>query len=158
MDFSISGMIKDIKTGFYWKLVVVYGSPYEDGKQKFLDELYSVMSRWQGPTMIAGDFNLIRFASDKSNAVITYRWAKAFNEWIHKLALVEVSPSNIRYTWTNKQECSILARIRIFVLTDWELAFPLVRVKGLDRYPSDHNPLLIDTGDNVFFRKKIVWV
>ena len=69
---------------------------------------------------------------------------------------MEVSLSNIRYTWTNKQECPILARIdRIFVSTDWELAFPLVRVKGLDRYPSDHNPLLIDTGDNVFFGKKL---
>jgi len=155
MDFSISVMIKDIKTGFYWKLVVVYGSPYEDGKQEFLDELHSVMSRWQGPTMTAGDFNLIRFASDKSSAVINYRWAEAFNEWIHKWALVEVSPSNIRYTWTNKQECPILARIdRIFVSSDWELAFPL-RVKGLDRYPSDHNPLLIDTGDNIFFGKTV---
>ena len=113
------------------------------------------MSRWQGP-MIAGDFNLVRFASDKSNAVINYRWAVAFNDWIHKWALVEVSLSNIRYIWTNKQECPILARIdRIFVSTDWELAFPLVRVKGLDRYPSDHNPLLIDTGDNVFFGKKL---
>ena len=69
---------------------------------------------------------------------------------------MEVSLSNIRYTWTNKQECPILARIdRIFVSTDWELAFPLVRVKGLDRYPSDHNPLLIDTRDNVFFGKKL---
>ena len=37
---------------------------------------------------------------------------------------------------------------------EWEQAFPLVRVKGLEKYPSDHNSLLIDSGDNVFFGKK----
>ena len=29
----------------------------------------------------------------------------------------------------------------------WEAAFPLVRVKALERSPSDHNPLLVDSGD-----------
>lgn len=30
-----------------------------------------------------------------------------------------------------------------------------MRVKGLDKHPSDHNPLLVDTGENAFFGKKI---
>jgi endonuclease/exonuclease/phosphatase family metal-dependent hydrolase len=42
---------------------------------------------------------------------------------------------------------------RIFVSTDWEVAFPLATVKALERPPSDHNPLLIDSGDNNFFGK-----
>jgi endonuclease/exonuclease/phosphatase family metal-dependent hydrolase len=35
---------------------------------------------------------------------------------------------------------------RIFVSTDWDANFPLTRIKALDRLPSDHNPLLLDTG------------
>jgi hypothetical protein len=30
----------------------------------------------------------------------------------------------------------------------------LARVKALDRAPSDHNPLFLDLGDNVFYGKK----
>jgi hypothetical protein len=48
-----------------------------------------------------------------------------------------------------------MARIdRIFVTTDWEAAFPLARVKALERPPSDHNPLLRNTEDNMQFGKR----
>jgi hypothetical protein len=75
--------------------VVVYGSPYETGKLDFLAEIDEVMSKWKGPTMVVGDFNLVRFAADKSNLIINYRWADAFNEWIHKWGLLELNASNI---------------------------------------------------------------
>lgn len=52
LNFSISLMISDVKTGFCWKLVVVYGSPYETGKLDFLTEIDEVMSKWKGPTMV----------------------------------------------------------------------------------------------------------
>jgi hypothetical protein len=42
--FSISIMIRDIKT------------------IDFLEELHVVMHKWQGPTIIDGDFNVVRFA------------------------------------------------------------------------------------------------
>jgi hypothetical protein len=48
-----------------------------------------------------------------------------------------------------------MARIdRFFVTTEWEAAFPLARVKALERPPSDHNPLLLNARDNMFFGKK----
>ena len=43
---------------------------------------------------------------------------------------------------------------RIFVSTEWDSGFPLATVKCLDRFPSDHNPLVLETGSNVFFGKK----
>jgi endonuclease/exonuclease/phosphatase family metal-dependent hydrolase len=62
---------------------------------------------------------------------------------------------NKAFTWTNNQENLIMAKIdRIFVTTEWESVFPLVRVKALERPPSDHNPLLINSGDNTHFGKK----
>ncbi|KAG2613661.1 hypothetical protein PVAP13_4KG399651 [Panicum virgatum] len=155
LHFSISAMVMDKKTGFSWKIIVVYGSPYEDGKQDFIDELHHVMGTWSGPIIIGGDFNLVRFSTDKSNQNISHRWADAFNEWISKWGLLELDPSNKLYTWTNNQENVVLARIdRIFISTDWEAAFPMARVKALERPPSDHNPLLLDSGDNIFFGKK----
>ena len=59
------------------------------------------MSKWSRPTLIAGDFNLVRFSSDKNNGIINHKWADAFNEWVGKWALIELDPANKRYTWTN---------------------------------------------------------
>jgi hypothetical protein len=68
---------------------------------------------------------------------------------------MEISPTNKLYTWTNNQEKLVMAKIdRVFVSTEWETAFPLVRVKALNRLPSDHNPLLVDAGCNMNFGKK----
>jgi len=62
---------------------------------------------------------------------------------------------NKKFTWTNKQEFPILAKIDgIFVNSAWEANFPLVTVKALERPPSDHNPLLLDTSNNMCFGKK----
>lgn len=155
LKFTVSIMILDKRSGFNWKLVVVYGSPYEEGKQEFLEELHKVMGSWQGPTIIGGDFNLVRFRSDKSNGVINHRWADAFNEWVSKWGLLELDAPNKASTWTNNQERLVIARIdRIFITTEWDAAFPLARVKALDRPPSDHNPLLLNSRDNMHFGKK----
>ena len=86
------------------------------------------------------------------NARISYRWADAFNEWVHKWVLLELNASNRKFTWSNNQDHLVMAKIdRIFVTTEWDRGFPLAKVKCLDRVPSDHNPLLLETGDNVFF-------
>ncbi|KAG2656080.1 hypothetical protein PVAP13_1KG057385 [Panicum virgatum] len=156
LDFSISVFLLDKKTGFSWKMVVVYGSPYEERKQAFLDEIHLVLSKWDGPTLIAGDFNLVRFSSDKNNGIINHRWADAFNDWVSRWALLELNPANKKFTWTNNQgDNLVLAKIdRIFVTTSWESAFPLTRVKALERLPSDHNPLVLDSGENASFGKK----
>lgn len=98
---------------------------------------------------------MVRFGSDKSNGIFNHRWADSFNSWISKWALIELSASNKKFTWTNNQDIPILAKIdRVFVSTCWDATFPLTSVKALDRIPSDNNPLLIDMGDTNCFGKK----
>jgi hypothetical protein len=36
----------------------------------------------------------------------------------------------------------------VFVFTDWERVYLLVRLVGLTKGISDHSPLLVDFGDN----------
>jgi hypothetical protein len=120
LEFSSSIFLQDKKQGFSWKLVVIYGSPYEDRKQKFLDELHHIMHSWQGPILLGGDFNLVRSIMEKSNRSISHKWADTFNDWIDKWGLVELNPGNRLYTWTNNQENPILDKLdRIFVSTSW---------------------------------------
>jgi hypothetical protein len=67
---------------------------------------------------------------------------------VNKWGLIEINPVNRKFTWANNQEKLILAKLgRIFISTAWEAAFPLVRVRGLDKSTSDHIPLLVDSGE-----------
>lgn len=137
--FTLSVMLHDKKANFDWKLIVVYGSPYEDGKQEFLDELEAVMNEWSGPIMIEGDFNLTRSQSDKSNGSVNFRWVDKFNNWINKWGLLELCPGNRDFTWANNQDNLIHARIdRVLVSTEWDAAYPFARIKALSKECSDH--------------------
>jgi hypothetical protein len=69
---------------------VVYGSPYEELKVSFLDEMEMVMTRWQGPTLIGGDLNLVRNQGEKNNGVVNFNLVSIFNEWINRWGLIEI--------------------------------------------------------------------
>jgi hypothetical protein len=66
--------------------VIVCGSPYDEGKAEFIDELHGVLTNWQGPILIwgEGDFNLSRFVADKNNSRINLMYADCFNDWVNK--------------------------------------------------------------------------
>jgi len=50
----------------------VYGSPYEEGKQEFIDELHTIFDNWEGPMVLGGDFNLVRNPTEKSNGMVDH--------------------------------------------------------------------------------------
>lgn len=105
--------------------------------------------------MIRDDFNLTRFAEDKSSKQIDHRWVDKFNDWIDKWGLLELNVTNRAFTWTNKQGNPIMIKIdRVFVTTEWDRAYPLSRIKANPREGSDHTPLIVNTGNNTFFGKK----
>jgi hypothetical protein len=46
-------------------MISVYGFPYDETKNEFIEELHVVMNEWQGPTLIGGDFNVVRCQEEK---------------------------------------------------------------------------------------------
>jgi hypothetical protein len=64
---------------FVWRVIVVYRSPYEETKVEFVEELHRVMSMWVGPTLVGGDFNLVRNQNEKSNGSVNFRHVELFN-------------------------------------------------------------------------------
>jgi hypothetical protein len=39
-------VVKNQVDGFLWRVITVYGSPYDETKSKFIDELDLVMGEW----------------------------------------------------------------------------------------------------------------
>jgi exonuclease III len=59
--------------GMAWWLTTVYGPTTDDLKVAFLDELRALRAALIGPWAIAGDFNMIMDARDKSNSRLNRR-------------------------------------------------------------------------------------
>jgi hypothetical protein len=51
-EFCASVMVKNCYDKFDWRLIVVYGSPYEEGKLRFIQELDSFLDNWDRPTVL----------------------------------------------------------------------------------------------------------
>jgi hypothetical protein len=100
---------------------MVYGTTYADHKLQLFSDLHDIMEKHQLPTLIGGDFNLVRNAKEKSNAHFNAQWAFLFNDWINKWNLIDFKISNRLFTWSNNQSDLILATLdRFFASTDWE--------------------------------------
>jgi endonuclease/exonuclease/phosphatase family metal-dependent hydrolase len=94
------------------------------------------------PTLVSGDFNLVRFQEDKSNRVVSHKWCDKFNSWIEFWGLMEVKMTNRKFTWSNNQVDPILATIdRIFCNTELGALFPLASSQAYTRLGSDHTPI-----------------
>jgi exonuclease III len=64
--FTIECSFRCISDNFEWAFASVYG-PNNDHDRKLLwDELVGIMSWWEKPWCIGGDFNAIRYPSDRS--------------------------------------------------------------------------------------------
>jgi hypothetical protein len=146
-NFCSMTLIRNCEDNLIWRLIVVYGAPYEDKKIDFLEELELVMDKWQGPTMIGGDFNLVRNSKEKSNGVVNWNHVNRFNDWIHRWGLVELSDPSRTFSWSNNQANPILAKLdRIIVSVDLDAKYPTSQVTMLPKGASDHNPIRITFG------------
>jgi endonuclease/exonuclease/phosphatase family metal-dependent hydrolase len=71
-----------------------------------------------------------------------------FNAIINTHALREIRLSGGQFTWSNNHKNPTLAKLdRILVNSEWEQKFPLTQSRKIPRIMSDHNPLIMDTGE-----------
>jgi len=130
-----------------WRLVTIYGSSYDENKQEFITELHNIMDKWDGPTIVGGDFNLTKASSDKNNGNIHYHWTDLFNDWVNQWGLIELKNPCRSFTWTNNQEHPIMALLdRVFSTTDFEAHYPHMGLKSAPRAGSDHVLSVINLG------------
>jgi endonuclease/exonuclease/phosphatase family metal-dependent hydrolase len=94
---------------------------------------------------LAGDFNIYRYAHEKSNDNIAWADIETFNDWINEMELMEIEICNSRYTWSNMRRDPTLVKLdRVLVNLQWGQKFLHSECKTLARPTSDHKPLLLD--------------
>jgi exonuclease III len=141
---SLWGNVKTCKSS----IIVVYGPAHEERKTAFLVEMASFCNAVDGPYVIVGDFNILRNVREKNKPTSLPHSSEVFNLVIHSLSLREVHMKGGLYTWSNKQKDPTLKKLdRVLMSPNWEDLFPLVFVRKVVRDQSDHNMLIVDSGE-----------
>ena len=66
--FSLKAIVQDKKEKMTLSLVTVYGPAHEENRYLFLTELSQICSTNTYPMILGGDFNILRFSSDKNTS------------------------------------------------------------------------------------------
>jgi exonuclease III len=149
-SFSLCTSLQSSLSDLTLVITNVYAPADHSLTPAFLAELESLGPLFPVPWLVIGDFNLVRDPSDKNNDNFNLALASSFNDSIRTLALFELPLLDRRYTWSNKRDSPVLARLdRALFNQDWNLALPNSSLSSLPRPTSDHVPLLVTASTSV---------
>jgi hypothetical protein len=90
VEFLVTVSFRNVEDQFAWAFAYVYG-PNADGDRRFLwDELSGLLSWWDLPYCIEGDFNVTRFPSERSGEARICPAMLEFSDFISKPGLMDI--------------------------------------------------------------------
>jgi hypothetical protein len=119
--YTVACSLRSTDDNFVWAFGGVYG-PNDDGDRRVLwDELASLMSWWKMPWCIGGDFNVVRFSSERSGDSSYSASMAKFSDFIFVQGLAGIPLVAGQFTWSNNQKEKIWSRIDRFLPSpEWE--------------------------------------
>ena len=143
-EFVAAASFRSADDDFVWAFAGVYG-PNSNVDRKFLwEELTGLISWWDLPWCIGGDFNVTRFPSERSRNVRQSSAMSDFSDFISSHGLMDFPLAGGTFTWSNNGSWSRLNRF--IVSPQWEVKFPNLLQKRLNRLCSNHFLILLDCG------------
>ncbi|GJV76994.1 RNA-directed DNA polymerase, eukaryota, partial [Tanacetum coccineum] len=83
-------------------IIAVYAPQESKEKQNLWEYLHQEIARWKGEVIVMGDFNEVRFKSDRYGSHFNSYGAQRFNSFISDAGLVEVALGGSHFTWCHK--------------------------------------------------------
>ena len=148
MGTGLYGPTCDVVRQDLWVGTGLYGPTFDVVRQDLWVELRDIRRRWSNPWCIFGDFNVIRFPSERLRCRRCTPPMLEFSDFIEDLNLVDLPlGGGGRFTWSSGSENPSLSRIdRFLISSDWEDQYPNVVQNLLPRPLSDHHPIILETG------------
>lgn len=133
----------------WWRLSIIYGSPNLYLRRRLFTNLTCANSNFQGPWLMAGDFNSVTSQEEVNNSEsFSLTRCTDFNEWLFREGLIDLGYTGTQFTWmrgTNPSTFKATRLDRALGNVEWKLRFPDTLVEHLPMICSDHTPLLINT-------------
>ena len=104
-------------------------------------------ARWPMARCLVGDFNIIRYPSERLGYELFSLAMFAFSDFIESNSLVDLQLEGVSFTWFRDSGIPSMSRIdRALVSLDWEEHFENISQWVLPRVISDHCLLLLEVG------------
>nr|GEY45893.1 RNA-directed DNA polymerase, eukaryota [Tanacetum cinerariifolium] len=132
-----------LKSGVNLLIVVVYGPHDSRDKRIMWDYLGHTISQWDGEVIVMGDFNEVRYKTDRFGLVFNVHGANDFNTFIANAGLEEVPLGGRTFTWCHKSAMKMSKLDRFFISENLFSLLPNIMATTLDRYLSDHRLILL---------------
>ncbi|XP_065630572.1 uncharacterized protein LOC136067974 [Quercus suber] len=146
--FSVSCRFKNVVDQFVWAFSGVYGPNCDRDRCLLWEELLGVCSWWEVPWCVGGDFNVVRFPSERFGSANFTSAMHRFSAFILELSLIDLPLVGGNFTWSNSREVVSSSRLDRFLLSaDWEEKFPSGCQCRLSRLLSDHFPIILEGGN-----------
>lgn len=131
----------------------VYGPNFYIKRRSVWEELGAIRGIIKGPWAVCGDFNVVRFISERRNCERRTRVMKESSDVIEDLNLVNLQLEDNNYMWFKGDNLEATSRIDgILISEKWDDNFNNIRQSVLQRLISDHSPVALQ-GD-VWNKKK----
>nr|GFB72650.1 RNA-directed DNA polymerase, eukaryota [Tanacetum cinerariifolium] len=127
-------------------IMVVYAPQEASEKRMLWDYLTHVSDQWNGEIVMMGDFNEVRYKSERFGSNFIVHDADIFNSFIHNAGLNEVHLDGSAFTWCRKSATKMSKLDRFLVSENLLHSCPNINAISLDRYISDHRPILLREG------------
>uniref|UniRef100_A0A2N9I0X5 Reverse transcriptase zinc-binding domain-containing protein n=1 Tax=Fagus sylvatica TaxID=28930 RepID=A0A2N9I0X5_FAGSY len=143
--YSLSCKFRNVIDQFEWIFTGVYGPNLDSERGLFWEELVGLISWWNAPKCIGGDFNVVRFPSEKYGLAAFSYAMHDFSDFITEFGLMDIPLEGGMFTWSNNRKISAKSRIDRFLFSlEWADHFGLVNQHRLPRLLFDHFPILLD--------------
>ncbi|GJZ39965.1 RNA-directed DNA polymerase, eukaryota, partial [Tanacetum coccineum] len=142
-DFVHSDSVVWRITGKDLLIIAVYAPHDNKDKQMLWDYLTYEIGKWKGEVVIMGDFNEVRYKSDRFGSVFNVRGANVFNSFISSAGLEEVPLGGSTFTWCHKSATKMSKLDRFLISENLFNSCPNISAITLERYLSDHRPILL---------------
>ena len=124
-EYMIIANVFDKSVRKSWSLANVYGPAHDDFKDSFLTELSSFCYKAKHPILLGGDFNIMRFSSDKNKNFNDNKYSCVFNQIMNSYDLRDLPLSGGKFTWSNNRKNPTLKKLdRVLISSSWENEFP----------------------------------
>ena len=108
--FSISCRFKNVSDQFEWAFTGIYGPNLNRKRQFMWEELAGLINWWNLPWCLGGDFNVIRFPSERLGVGRFTRCMYDFSDFISLHGLMDIPLKGGLFSWSNSTSASRIDR------------------------------------------------
>lgn len=141
---TVMVLLKHISSGQCILITNAYGPTQDTLKLGFIQELMFTCNLAKDPWILVGDFNLVRWLTDRSFCNAAFPLMDMFNRFIAQAGILDIPLKNRSYTWSSRRPQPTFSKLdRIFLSPQWSLSYPVIALEALENIVSDHIPLLL---------------